>query len=471
MKDTKRRMELYSFYDRTGLEQHLTRMAEQGWLLDHIGQFLWTYRRVEPRTLTFSVCYFPSASQFDPGPSEAQETFYDFCRHSGWTLAASSAQLQVFYNQRPHPVPINTDPMTELNAIHRTMMRGQLPSHLILLAVALLNAAMLVWRMMDDPVGTLSSSAYLFSAACWVVVFLITAVEWGGYFLWRRRALQAAERGEFWESRSHRKLQIGALLFIAALLTYYLLTVFTSGNRMMIAMMIIMLFVYTPGLILLGNRVRSFLKRKKASKRFNMAVTVLSIFAAACALMGVMVFGMLFGGSHGWFAGDEDTYTYHGATFPLYQDELPLSVEDLTDFSSDSYVRERRVSQTFLLARFDIRQHAQFGAADYKTLPNLEYTVTLVKAPFLYDLCKNALIHGREDRWNRNEPEEEWYAYQPVDPAPWGAVEAYQWVHQDDPWNTFLLCYEDRLVEIQFDFQWEEIAPDQMATVGEKLGR
>ena len=42
MKETKRRMELYSFYDRTGMEKHLAKMAEKGWLLEKIGQFFWT---------------------------------------------------------------------------------------------------------------------------------------------------------------------------------------------------------------------------------------------------------------------------------------------------------------------------------------------------------------------------------------------------------------------------------------------
>ena len=62
MKETKRRVELFSFYDRTGLEAHLARMAGRGWLWEKIGAFLWTYHKIEPRQLAFSVCYFPRAS-------------------------------------------------------------------------------------------------------------------------------------------------------------------------------------------------------------------------------------------------------------------------------------------------------------------------------------------------------------------------------------------------------------------------
>ncbi len=33
MKDRKRRFETFSFYDRTGIEAHLKKMAEKGWMI------------------------------------------------------------------------------------------------------------------------------------------------------------------------------------------------------------------------------------------------------------------------------------------------------------------------------------------------------------------------------------------------------------------------------------------------------
>ena len=93
MRETKRQMSLYSFYDHTGIEKHLARMAERGWLLCGIGQLFWHYRRIEPKKITFSVCYFPQATIYDPRPSEGQEEFYDLCAHTGWTLVDSSMGL------------------------------------------------------------------------------------------------------------------------------------------------------------------------------------------------------------------------------------------------------------------------------------------------------------------------------------------------------------------------------------------
>ena len=37
MKDTKRRLEVFSFYDRAHIERHLEAMAARGWLLERMG--------------------------------------------------------------------------------------------------------------------------------------------------------------------------------------------------------------------------------------------------------------------------------------------------------------------------------------------------------------------------------------------------------------------------------------------------
>lgn len=471
MKDVKRRLETFSFYDRWGLEAHLARMAAQGWLLEKIGQFLWTYRRIEPKTLTFSVCYFPKASTFDPGPSEEQETFYDFCAHTGWVLAAASAQLQVFYNERQDPVPIETDPALEVETIHRTMKRSVLPSNLVLLAMALLSAGLFVWRLIEDPVGVLASPANLFTGFCWLEVILLVGVELVSYTHWHRKAALAAERGEFLRTGSHRKLQIAALVLLGVGTVYYGLSIAFSGDRMMVVTAVLMLCVYLPGLFLLVRGIKGLLKRKKVSAKVNRVVTFAAAFVAAYAIVGGILFVVLFGSSHGWLAGnDEQVYEHRGQTFTARSDQLLLTVEDLADVDFAGYTRELRTSESLFLAQYDAVQRPRFDAEHYREMPRLEYTVTAVKASFLYDLCKNSLLHRREERWNRNMPEEDWYFYEPVDAAPWGAEEAYCWTSRMyGPGNDFLLCWPDRIVEIEFDPDWQ-LTPAQMSLVGERLG-
>lgn len=467
MRDKKRVWEIFSFYDRSGLERRLARMAEKGWLLEKIGTSLWTYRRIPPRKLTFCVYWFPTASAFDPEPSEEQRTFYDFCQHTGWVLAASYGQMQVFYNEAEDPTPIETDPMTAVDAIHRAVKRTTLPIQLVLLVMALVNGALFISRLLNDPVGILASAGNLFTGLCWVDVILMAAVECGSYFLWRRRAVRAAEQGEFWEAKGPTKFQLGSLTVMGVGLVYYLISILISGRRMMYAITLLMFGVYLPCVYGLVGGVRALLKRLRVSTAVNRAVTIVSAFAVSFGLIGAITMGTLFASSHGWFAGrDEETYTYHGTTFTARRDTLPLTVEDLLGVDYDGYSREQRVEQSLLLAQYEMTQRARFDAADYKEMPRLEYTVTLVRVPALYDLCKNAVLADWEDDWLPEGMRD--YALS-VDSAPWGAKEAYRLTSQEyGPRNRFLLCYEDRLVEIRFG-DWTP-TPEQMALTGETLG-
>ena len=146
MKDKKKRLEIISFYDHTGTEKHLEEMAAKGWLLEKISNGLWCYRRIKPQSLKFAVTFFPKASDFDPKPSESQQTFVDYCAESGWKLAGLSAQMQVFYNEDPNPVPIETDPYLQVENIHKAMKRNFLPANLVLLLCGLFQLGMNLWQ-------------------------------------------------------------------------------------------------------------------------------------------------------------------------------------------------------------------------------------------------------------------------------------------------------------------------------------
>lgn len=146
MRAKKRRLEAYSFYDHTGIVRHLEKMAEKGWLIEKITNMGWVYRRIEPKLLHFAVSYYPKASEFDPEPSEEQKDFQDFCAHTGWMLATTSAQMQIFYNERENPTPIETDPEMEIETIHCAAKKGFLPTQILLLVIGILQAGIFISR-------------------------------------------------------------------------------------------------------------------------------------------------------------------------------------------------------------------------------------------------------------------------------------------------------------------------------------
>ncbi len=433
MRETKRQMILYSFYDHTGIEKHLARMAERGWLLCKIGQLFWHYRRIEPKKITFSVCYFPQATIYDPRPSEGQEEFYDLCAHAGWTLAGESGQLQVFYHEGEDPTPIDTDPALEVEAIHQSAKKTVLPANFLLLGVAVLNLGLFLWRFWDNPVLTLASGGTLLALVAYTLILVNCTVELCAYFRWRGRARRAAERGEFLPTRSRVWLQRLLLAILLPAGAWCLAGMFQDGLGGLAA--VSMLGVI--GIIAAVLGVRKLLKGAGVSAKANLRGTL-----AACVVLSI-----LFAAAIPWLVvRGLNSRPDPGA------EELPLSVADLVEMDPDQYSRWQFRTSSPLLALLQVSDYPRiYGEMTH----SLRYDVTVVKVPALYGLCRDHYL-GEDSR------------YAPTDPAPWGAQEAYQYVLDGQTLEYYVLCYPHRVVEITLD--WTPTA-EQMAAVGEKLGR
>ena len=161
----------YSFYDSQGIAAHLERMAARGWMIDSISGAFWRYRAIEPSQLHFSVTYFPKASSFDPGPTEGQQVFADYCAQVGWELAVRWGQMQIFYTDQSDPVPLETDPVTQVETIRAAMRRNFLPGMLDTMALAIFQLVFFFWRMYTGPLDARRPSGCpLPSWLCWSLV-------------------------------------------------------------------------------------------------------------------------------------------------------------------------------------------------------------------------------------------------------------------------------------------------------------
>ena len=452
MKDKKRTFETFFFYDRSGMEARFEQMAAKGWLIEAMNSSICTYRRIEPKKLTFCVCWYPDASQFDPGPSEEQQTFYDFCQHTGWVLAVSSGPMQVFYNENEHPIPIETDPVLEVEAIHRTMTRGPMLGQLFSLVLAVLNLWLFVSRLIDDPIDTLVSAASMTACLLWFSLILEAAAECGGYLLWHRKAVKAAREGEFLETNGHKRFRHFVFALMAISIAYYLFSSIAYGSRSTRYISVFMFFVYLPGVLLITNYVQTQLKRDGYPAHINRAATFTLSLGVAFFLLFFITLGSVAG--------------YDKPKKELPQDELPLTLEDLTHEERESYAREKRVESSPFLAQYQMRHRRWFYPTHDAYFPALDYTITLVKFSPLFDLCRDELIENWTQEWQMEGEKD--YAV-PVSPVPWCADDAYQKINQEyGAQNTFLLCYGKRIVEINFPNEWE-LTPEQKKTVSEKL--
>ena len=115
---------LYSYYDHAGIVRHLEDMARQGWQLEKAGSVFWTYRRCKPTELRYAVVYFSKASQFDPEPPAEQREFWELCKATGWELVTNRYQMQIFRNPAPDAIPIETDPVVQVENVRAAMKKS-----------------------------------------------------------------------------------------------------------------------------------------------------------------------------------------------------------------------------------------------------------------------------------------------------------------------------------------------------------
>lgn len=467
MSDVRYQPEFFSFYDHTAIQKRLEEMAAAGWLLQKPGNLFWKYRRVPPQRIHIAITYFPDASDFDPGPSRDQQTMEDYCARDGWTLLCRWGQMQIFFSTLEDPVPIDTDPVIQVRTIHRAMKRNMLPGHLLLLLVILLQLGMLLLDFRRDPIDFLATPSSLYLLPMWVLLALAVLYELGFYFWWRHRAIAEAEDGVFLPIRTHRRM---SFLLVGAAMFLLLLSLVSMGSAFRIGTMLLWMAGY--GLILLlANRVKGFLKDRGAPRWLNLTATVVLVFAATIALL-IGITAAVISGHIPWqeqqAAGH---YEYRGETFPIYADPIPLRLEDLGEIGETRYQTEAKREETFLLSRTRYEQSQLLIDHDPQA-PSLHYTVIRVKAPFLYDLCKQAVLKEERDKV-------EWQHFVLMDPVPWGVEEAYQeysmnlWGRGDFPMKDYCLFWEDKMAIVHL-YPWEAsdpdgLTPERMAVIGEKL--
>ena len=204
----KRELNLYAFYDHTGLERHLEKMAANGWMLESVGTYALRYRRCEPKKLRFAVVYYPKTDSFCPDePNHENLTFWDYCAGAGWQIVMQRGDTHIFYNEDLDAVPIETEAVVQVETMERAK-KGYVLSNTITVACMLPTMLYLqVSQLRRDPVAFLADGYDLTMILMIFVMILLFGVELLGYRLWLRKAKRnARELGIFTPTHSSRWL-------------------------------------------------------------------------------------------------------------------------------------------------------------------------------------------------------------------------------------------------------------------------
>ena len=464
MKEIKRCFCSFSFYDQQAIQEKLEEMAEKGWMLEKPRSFMWTYKRAEAKKLRFSVTYFPSASDFDPGPTDGELTKIDYCRQDGWNLVTNWGVMQIFCNEDLNAVPIETEPVMQVENICRSMKKNVLFPQAVLGGMYLWNVIIRFSQWRRDPVGELSNPFSIYSVLMFGVLALACLYEIGFYFCWSRKAKAAAQNdGVFLPIRSKPAVS-WILLAVSALL---LILSYTALRGPLGFTLLWLWLCMAPFIIVIGNLLKSTLKKWGVSRNVNRIVSVCAVVLLTFLMLGLMSAAIIQGRVR--FNSEKNVigaYDLYGRTREIYNDPLLLEIEDLADADAQ-WSKEAGHQETFLLSSTEYRQYAvPTDGNDNVDERNLVYTVTEVKQDFMYDFIKRAVLNSRQDEVHDNFVFTD--HYEPIDASIWNADDAYQLHWSDSVLNTYLIFWGNRIVEIKF--YWEP-TPAQIAITAEKLGK
>lgn len=430
---TKTELSLYSFYNLSGMKLHLEHMAQKGWFLDKITQFGWHYRKGEPKELTYAVSYYAKASAFEPEISEGQQTFQDFCEHAGWHLAAGNAKLQVFYNEQEYPVPIYTDPESELEAIE-AVAKSTIPAFWMFSVLLLFELGMLISGYFDNPINFLSDSFRL-SGVCSIVLLSAYFInDICRYYIWRKKARTAAQSGET-VSTAKSSLLLSPILIFAALITMLLGLIGSRQTEQLWSFVLNLLYII--GLIFIVNSVRLLLKKKKVDKNVNIALTLTVDIILAAVFAALLTFDVLHIVRH-----DE----------PREQDNMLLTVVEVKAENNGNVKGDVITSNSVFMSQNRGWEYPVEGES-------LSYWVVDVKAGFLKDFCLKNMLHEKDALGSYNDdydPHRPDYIYNEIPVQSWNADRAWQLSAYGDKKNDYLLQYGDRFAQLELSFEPSE---------------
>ncbi len=449
---------MFAFYDRDSIQKTLEAMAEKGWILDSAGSVIWKYRKTEPKKYHVSVVYFPDASVYDSRPSDKEEFLEELCARDGWELKVSWGQMKIFYNAQENPTPIETDPLTQVENIHRAMKKKGNREAWLNLALGLYLIAMYSWTFFAHPGEALSQGYALWIILDGIILAVSAAFSLISWHRWYHKALKAAEEGAFLSHRSHRGFTCAAY---AVILLMLILILDSFRNRFGYMVLCFIPVILTTIVV---NWVIKIMKEEGASRKKNMGVSIAAaLIVTLLSLSAVVYIAIRFHLTQP--SRPVGTYEMYGRTWDVYDNDLPLEVEDLVDTDQKNWSRDKEGSSSLFASYYDYRQWA---LEENPEISELRYEITDVKVPMFYKLCRDGILRQTRDRIKNGEVL--WVShYEPADPAPWGAQEAWQLRGDYGLSNQYLLCFEgNRIVEL---YLWDAPTEEQMAVIGEKLSR
>lgn len=457
MKKTRRTFFCFFPYDRSRIEKYLEKMAKKGWILENFDGLIFRFCKQEPRTVRYTVIY---SQGFDPdyvGVTRSQLLYREMCQQAGWIFCGDCCDMEIYRSMEENPLPIETEPQTEFEEIVNSVKERTkyFWIQLIVICWYLLKYHSLI---RSQPVEALSDVSTLVSMSCWILLLLFCLAMMLGFTIWRRNGRRIVQQGRFVREYKLYGICWSALLVggVILLIAYMRLTKCSRES----VMSAINFACFLVGLFLLKVFERMLSHEKLSAKERR------GISALLACVMFLVLSGIVRENMERFIPEEPIRYEFldrepldieenKTGTVKIYDDDIPLKIEDFMDVTGLKFNRSfdaRQTAKSPLMEVLSADQWLYQGESELDWLA-IDYSIITFHVPFVYDRILWTITDGQLYTGEK---------YVPLNPEEWNAEAVYQYGVR------YLICWNDRIVILDL-YGAAELSADQMAIIGQKL--
>jgi len=322
----------------------------------------------------------------------------------------------------------------QVGEVHKAMQGGYLSGCWGMIALGLICSLNLLidgefdlWVLRDTP----RSVAEL---CFWVPAIALNGLDLLLYHGWRLRAKKQAARGEFTDTVGVRPLHMVNLAWSALAIIAMLCL---AGSVKQLVFELIVAAVILGVHLLVSWLAKGMQRKQKPSADIGLYVRTILLLLAAAVGVGIFAYSQAnaddYASEKARDQGAVGSYEAMNRTFYIYNDPIPLKLEDLGfEVDPSEYSYEMKESGSGSVYTVEGKQYPLYSLD--RISPSLEYTIEL--------LTDEGDVEKRVERALKDKE------YRDSDPAPWGAEAAYEYEEPLLAGMGYVVVYRDRYIHL-----------------------
>lgn len=407
VRDTKITLCVFEPYECNAVKEYLESMAEKGWMLQSISMNFFKFKKIEPRTISYSVDTLHKISIFDTKDNDEVLEYRKGREADGWRFICQANKVQIFASEYEwEAIPIYKEPEELFKSIYKSS------SYYVFnqLAIVILFMVNIYSQFFSGtPDHWLSSNLSIVLSILMVTIILINLIEVVSFFCWYLKTKRKLKENEFKHYGSCKQLRIknSIMLLNAVLAVITLIVSMIIGDGITF---VDLLLILIPVIVMVI--AYKLIDKLKVSTGINIFITI-----GITIISLIMVIEVLASPMVNWFDLKDNNIAY----------ELNLTVADFEIDKADE--NPYKNIQSSVLAK-----RIQYSS-DYDN-NSLDYTIIESKYPWVIKLYKNRLLNEL-DEYELNMSERNINLTKNIK------------IYSDDNFKKYVIISEDRVVDIR----------------------